>query len=125
MTSSRPAALIVDGQPFTGMVASDILKESGFDIFHAFDADAASRALDEHPEIQVLVTEAQLPGTTDGLELARRVSAERPGIQLVVTSGGVELQQTQVPSGAHVLRKPYASGDLQMLIEPRMQLAQA
>jgi CheY-like chemotaxis protein len=39
MTPSRPAALIVEDQPFVGMVASDILRESGFDTFHAFDAE--------------------------------------------------------------------------------------
>ena len=125
MTSSRPAALIVEDQPFIGMVASDILKESGFETFHAFDADAAAQVLDEHPEIEVLVTEAMLPGTVNGLELARRVSLQRPHVQLVVTLSSPELQQGQVPKGARLLRKPYASGDLQMLIEPRRALADA
>lgn len=124
MPSSRPAALIVEDQPFVGMVASDILKESGFETFHAFDAAAAARLLDEHPEIEVVVTEVQLPGTVNGLELARRVSMERPDVQLIVTASGPELQQ-QVPGGARLLRKPYATRDLQMLIEPRATLAEA
>jgi CheY-like chemotaxis protein len=70
MTSSRPAALIVEDQPFVGMVASDILRESGYDTFHAFDAQAAAAMLDEHPEIGVVVTEAKLPGDVNGLECA-------------------------------------------------------
>ena len=75
--ASRPAALIVEDQPFVGLVASDILKESGFQTFHAYDAEAAAQVLDEHPEIEVVVTEAQLPGDVTGLELCHRVS--RPG----------------------------------------------
>src|SRR5579872_6799783 len=119
MTSSRPAALIVEDQPFVGMVASDILKESGFETFHAFDADAAARLLDEHPEIEVVVTEALLPGMVNGLELAKRVAIERPKVQLIVTASGPELHREQVPGGARLLRKPYATHELQMLIEPR------
>jgi len=125
MTSSRPAALIVEDQPFVGMVASDILKESGFETFHAFDADAAARLLDEHPEIEVVVTEALLPGMVNGLELAKRVAIERPKVQLIVTASGPELHREQVPGGARLLRKPYATHELQMLIEPRRALADA
>ena len=56
MASSRPAALIVEDQPFVGLVASDILMESGFQTFHAYDAAAATLLLEEHPEIELIVT---------------------------------------------------------------------
>ena len=120
---SRPAALIVEDQPFVGMVASDILKESGFDTFHAYDADAAAQLLDEHPEIELMLTEAQLPGTIDGLELCRRVSAARPNVQLVLTGTSPQLQSNDVPSGTRVLRKPYASSELRTVVKPRPLLA--
>ena len=88
MASNRPAALIVEDQPFVGLVASDILRELGFETFHAFDADAAAKVLGEHPEIAVMVADADLPGSLSGLELVRRVARERPNLQLVVTSAG-------------------------------------
>jgi CheY-like chemotaxis protein len=116
MTPNRPAALIVEDQPFVGMVASDILRESGFETFHAYDARDATQLLDQHPEIEVVVTEARLPGDVDGLELCRRVSQARPNVQLVVTSAGEAVEATDVPQGARVLRKPYASGELRTLV---------
>ncbi|HEV2594288.1 MAG TPA: response regulator [Sphingomicrobium sp.] len=125
MASSRPAALIVEDQPFVGMVASDILKESGFQTFHAYDAEAATQLLDEHPEIELLLTEVQLPGDVDGLELCRRVSRRRPDVQLVVTATSPELKYQDVPSNAHVLRKPYASGELRTLVVDKATLAEA
>lgn len=125
MTSSRPAALIVEDQPFVGMVASDILRESGFETFHAYDAEAAAQLLDDHPEIEVVVTEAQLPGRLTGLDLARHVSARRPDVQLVVTGSGPDLHAGQVPSGARLLRKPYSSGELQTLVAAKSLLADA
>ena len=124
MTPSRPAALIVEDQPFVGMVASDILRESGYDTFHAFDAKDAAAMLDEHPEIGVVVTEAKLPGDVNGIELCRRLSAERPDMQLVVAAED-DLAASDVPSGARVLRKPYASGELKTLIAAKDLLAEA
>jgi CheY-like chemotaxis protein len=125
MTSSRPAALIVDDQPFIGMVASDILTESGFQTFHAYDARDAAAVLDEHPEIEVVVTEAQLPGDVNGLELCRQVSQLRPDVQLVLTSSDHDLQFTDVPEGARLLHKPYASGELKNVVGASAELEQA
>ena len=115
--SGRPAAaLIVEDQPFAGLVASDILRETGFETFHANDASGAMAVLRSHPEIEVLVADADLSGPGDGLELTRRVSAERPDIQLVVTSGGRDFPASDVPAGARLLRKPYASAELRTLV---------
>jgi len=121
MTPSRRAALIVDDQPFVGMVASDILKESGYETFHAFDANDATALLREHPEIEIVVTEAKLPGEVNGLELCRQVAAQRPDVQLVVTAEN-ELPAGDIPNGARVLHKPYASGELKTLIAAKSLL---
>ena len=112
MPAHRRAALIVEDQPFIGLVASDILRDSGFVTFHAYDAQAAEGLLAEHPEIDVLVCGADLPGSVDGLEFARRVSQQRPDVQLVVTASGREPSSSELPQGARSLRKPFASGDL-------------
>lgn len=116
--------MIVEDQPFVGMVASDILRESGFETFHAYDAKDAAQVLDDHPEIEVMITEAQLPGDEDGIELCRRMSRQRPDLQLVVASGE-DLQSTDVPKGARVLRKPFASGELRTLVAAKSLLADA
>jgi CheY-like chemotaxis protein len=86
------------------MVASDILRESGFETFHAYDAADAAVLLQEHPEIELMVTEAELPGNVTGLDLCRQVSEERPDV------------------GARVLRKPYASGELRTVVASKMLL---
>lgn len=125
MTSSRPAALIVEDQPFVGLVASDILRESGFETFHAFDAAAADRVLGEHPEIAVMVADADLPGSLSGLDLVRRVARERPNLQLVVTSAGRTIPPADMPEGARMLRKPYASGELRTLVAALTLLQEA
>lgn len=124
-TALPAAALIVENQPFAGMVASDILRETGFTTFHANDAPGALALLRMHPEIEVLVTEADLSGSGDGLELTRQVSAERPDVQLVVTSGERVLPTSDVPRSARVLKKPYASVDLRTLVVRVLEPADA
>ena len=125
MPPSRPAALIVEDQPFVGLVASDILRESGFQTFHASDANDAATVLREHPEIEVVVADADLPGEVSGVELCRRVSRERPDVQLVVTAAGCQPAPSEMPHGARVLRKPYASGELRTLVAARALLESA
>ena len=71
------------------------------------------------------ITEAQLPGDVTGIELCRRVSEERPNVQLVVTSAGHDLKPNDVPQGARVLHKPYASGELKTLVAARGLLEEA
>ena len=116
LTGRPAAALIVEDQPFAGLVASDILQETGFATFHANDAPGAMALLRMHPEIELMVTEADLSQLGDGLELTRQVSAERPDVQLVVTSGERDVPPSDVPHGARVLKKPYASADLRSLV---------
>lgn len=125
MKPSRPAALIVEDQPFIGMVASDILRESGFETFHAYDASDATAVLEEHPEIEVVVTEVQLPGEITGIELCRRLSQQRPNLRLVVTAASPELHRSAVPDGARMLRKPYGSGELRTVAGCEFLLADA
>jgi CheY-like chemotaxis protein len=125
MFPSRPAALIVEDQPFVGMVASDILRESGFEIFHAYDAKEAAGVLHDHPEIGVVITETALPGPINGLELAHQLSRERPDVQLVLTTAGEDLTQAEIPKGARTLRKPYASGELCAVVAPKALLEDA
>jgi CheY-like chemotaxis protein len=108
--------LIVEDQPFVGMVASDILREAGFDTLHAFDAADAAALLDQHPEIEVVVTDADLSGSAGGIELARRLANQRPQLELIVTVAGTHLSQSDVPDRVRLLHKPYASRDLRKLV---------
>ena len=107
------------------MVASDILQETGFETFHASDATDGMALLRAHPEIELLVTAADLSGPVNGLELTHRVSAERPDIRMVVTAGATAVRNTDVPEGTRLLEKPYASADLRALVAGKAELQDA
>lgn len=49
----------------------------------------------------------RLGGAIDGIALARRVQAERPDVEIVVTSGSTRIDPSTLPPGARFLPKPY------------------
>ncbi len=79
--------LLVEDEPMVRELATDILKEYGFVILQAADADEAAAATERHAgKIDLLITDLVLPGR-NGLEVARAFSAARPGIPILFMSG--------------------------------------
>jgi len=58
-------------------------------------------------DIRTLFTDVNMPGPIDGLELARRVRQERPGIRVIVTSGRVRPSSEELPEEGVFVPKPY------------------
>jgi hypothetical protein len=72
--------------------------------------------LKAHPEIQVLVTDVSLGGSGDGVELAHSAVAHRPSLQMVLTASSDRPAPSDLPMGARLLHKPYASAELRTLV---------
>jgi CheY-like chemotaxis protein len=106
------AVLVVEDEAFIRMVAVDVLADIGVPLYEAGDADEALDVLGAHPEIAVLFTDINMPGSMDGLSLAQRVHQLRPGIGIVVTSGKHRLLDSEVPDHGVFLPKPYRADQL-------------
>ena len=90
------------------MFGADVLEEAGFEVLEAVDGDAALAVLEARPDIDVLFTDVNMPGSLDGLDLARLVHARRPDIKLLIASGQVRLGADDIPDAGRFLPKPYA-----------------
>jgi len=104
----HPIVLIVEDEWLLRAHARDVLENAGFDALEAADADEALRVLAEHPEVNALFTDINLPGTLDGLQLARKVYQSRPDIRLLITSGKIAPGKGQIPHEGIFLPKPYS-----------------
>jgi two-component system, response regulator PdtaR len=80
----RPLVLVVDDQPLARSVRAAVLAKAGYRILEAASADEALIMLERHPSIEMLVTAVNMPGSMDGLELARRIGEDWPGIGTIV-----------------------------------------
>jgi FixJ family two-component response regulator len=54
-----------------------------------------------------VLTDAETPGTMDGLELAHYIRNRWPPVKLIVVSGKVVIDPQQLPWGAKFFPKPY------------------
>ena len=64
----------------------------------------------------MVFTDIQMPGSMDGLKLARAVRGRWPPIKIVATSGRVGIAETDLPEGGRFLPKPYSPTDVAGLL---------
>lgn len=98
------------------LMALAIVREEGLSAVQAANAAEALALLETDPSIAVLFTDIEMPGDMDGLQLAERVHLKWPGVQLILTSGRVQLSRKDIPDDSTFLPKPYAAEDLTAVI---------
>jgi two-component system, response regulator PdtaR len=104
--------LIVEDEPLLRMLAAEVVEEAGFVAIEARDADEAIVLLESHPDISLLFTDINMPGSMDGLKLAHAVRNRWPPIKILLVSGQVQLQPSELPSNSFFVRKPYQASAL-------------
>jgi len=85
--SFQPLILIVDDEALLRMSLADSLRECGFFPIEACDADEAVEILQMDVEIDVVLTDARMPGTMDGFGLAKWIRENRPELPVFIASG--------------------------------------
>ena len=110
--TGRPVVLLVEDEPLVRMFGADVLEEAGYEVVEAADGDEALQVLEARSDIHVLFTDVNMPGSLDGLDLARLVHERRPGIKLLIASGQVRLNDNEIPDSGRFLPKPYNPDDI-------------
>lgn len=77
------------------------------------DADHAVSLLESVPDIKIVFTDIQMPGSIDGLVLAAVVRDRWPAVALLITSGKVYRSVDDMPTGARFIPKPYSPWQLE------------
>jgi CheY-like chemotaxis protein len=109
---SRPLILVVEDEPLVRDLNLDILQEAGFRIIDAADADQAFEILKRRPDVSVVLTDVDMPGSINGFEFARLVAQGWPEVKLLVVSGKMRPEPGDLPEGSTFIAKPYRADDL-------------
>ena len=107
LTAKRLLVLLVEDEILLRMNAVEMIEEGGFDVVEAANADEAIEILESRSDISVIFTDIQMPGSMDGLKLARYVRDRWPPIQLLVTSGRHHIDDADLPPRGQFVPKPY------------------
>jgi CheY-like chemotaxis protein len=108
----RPVVLIVEDDLMIRMDAIEMIESAGFDTLEAANADEAIAILGARPEIHVVFTDIQMPGSMDGLKLAHFVRDRWPPIKIIATSGHRRVEGYELPNGGRFLPKPYTAREV-------------
>jgi two-component system cell cycle sensor histidine kinase/response regulator CckA len=105
--------VVEDADGLRGLVKR-LLSRSGNRVMLAVNAEEALALFAAHPEIDLLLTDVVMPGTS-GPTLARSLLAIRPGLRVIYMSGYTEefiVQDGVLDPGIVFLHKPFTSESL-------------
>jgi len=113
-SNPRPTILIVEDEILVRMAIALQLRDAGYIVIEAADADEALRLVETSDAIDLVFSDVNMPGQMDGEALGRWLRHNRPHIKLLLTSGagwpGV------VPDRIATIEKPYRFSDLERRI---------
>lgn len=108
-----PVVLLVEDDGLLLMEAADTLADAGFAVLEASHADNALTVLETRSDVDVLMTDVDMPrGSMDGFALARLVAHRWPTIPVLVVSGMGTPGPNDMPDGARFIPKPYEPSTL-------------
>ena len=107
----RATALIVEDDPMQREMICLLLEESDFDVIECESAEAAELVLEETGAgVVLMMTDVNLAGHMDGVELAHIARKHNPDMGVIVTSGSPLRQE--LPDGVQFWSKPWAPLDV-------------
>jgi PAS domain S-box-containing protein len=106
--------LVVDDAEGLRLLSRRLLERLGYTVLAAANAEEALALVEQHPNIDVLLTDVVMPGAS-GPELTLRLVAKRPALKVVYMSGYTEeaiVHHGVINPGTLFLHKPFTSDTL-------------
>jgi CheY-like chemotaxis protein len=94
-----PLVLVVEDEFLVRMNEVSLLEEAGFSVIEAGSSDDAIALLESRQDIRIVFTDINMPGSMDGLRLAHAIRRRWPPVQLVLTSGHMQVRNEDMPDG--------------------------
>ena len=79
--------LVVEDEPLVGRFVSRSLQRAGYEVDLLGTADEACERLGAGTAYDLVISDIGLPGKMDGIDLARWIARERPGLAVMLSSG--------------------------------------
>jgi CheY-like chemotaxis protein len=109
----RPKVLIVEDEFLIRVTLAESLTEEGFEVAEAASGEEARAILAGSAPISLLLTDIQLPGALNGLDLARSAREERPDLPVIFVTGQPEAMPGPVRAAGDVfVPKPYVPAEV-------------
>lgn len=119
--AAPPVILVVEDDVLVRIGAAEDLRDEGYEVIEAANADEALALLEAGVDVDVVLSDVNMPGRLDGPALLEIVRDRYPRIVRLLTSGlarpGAYVPQT----AAGFLPKPYTRADLVGLVDRHLR----
>lgn len=114
MDEARPTILVVEDEPIIRMDLADHIANHGYDVVEAGSGDKALEILQAGKPVDLLITDVQMPGTKDGIDLALWVRHNLPSVKIMIVSGAMTGSPSLDKLGSEglIIPKPYSMNAL-------------
>ena len=107
--------LLVEDEPLIRLILAEELTDAGFDVFQLASGDEAALLMESgEAAFDLLITDLHMPGTHDGVAVARLMRRQSPVLPVIYTSGRPDLFdeiRSSRPNDAF-LAKPFLPSEL-------------
>jgi two-component system, response regulator PdtaR len=107
---ARGTILVVEDEVLERMAIADRLRQANYEVVEAGNAHEALEILRHGAEVKLIISDIGMPGSIDGVGLARLARSEYPDIKIILASGHL----ASIDRAAHdgYFRKPYDARDV-------------
>lgn len=115
---SNEAILVTDDEPDVRTLLVDMLTHLGYRTYAAESGASALQVLDQHPEIQLLITDVLMP-EMNGREFADEALKRRPSLKVMFMTGyagNVLLSKEKSKRSVHIIDKPFGMKSLALRV---------
>ena len=109
---AQHTVLIVEDEVIIRMSSAATLEDAGFRTLEAGSGTEALEVLLANKDIDVLMTDVNMPGEMDGLDLVALVHRFHPSICAIVVSGNASAEDASNAGAIGFLPKPYMAQSL-------------
>jgi PAS domain S-box-containing protein len=102
----RQTVLVVDDSADVAEVTSSLFEHLGYETIYRDSAEAALKLLEAGTKIDLVFSDIVMPGTIDGVGLAREIRSRYPNLAVGLTTGYSDAAKA-APSNLKILRKPF------------------
>ncbi|WP_374303791.1 response regulator [Ferrovibrio sp.] len=118
--------LVVDDEVLIRCLIAEHLREEGFNVIEARNAAEAIDVLNSGVDISLVFSDINMPGDRDGFALAEWITARKPGVEILLTSGVFRnLPLSLVGRGITLVPKPYLLSEVSAQINSRLICSRA
>ncbi|HVJ52328.1 MAG TPA: response regulator [Aliidongia sp.] len=101
----RARILIVEDEPMLRATIAESLRDAGFSVVEAANADEAFTYIEAGASVDLVFSDVRMPGSLDGLALARKLKTTNPSLSVILTSAN--FRPGNIDDLGPFIRKPY------------------